>query len=678
MSKRILAMIMASLLALTVLSGCSGGTPEASVTAFTEVTATTAATATTATTSTAATAAATAAVTTATTTAATATESAKHGLAEWSVFMYLCGTDLETNYGAATSNLVELAGAGVDPETVNYIIQTGGTSEWQCGFASDKLQRYELANDDYALVDERELASMGDGQTLADFLSWGVENYPAEHYMVVFWNHGGGSVAGVEFDELFENDSLDLNELSYGLKAAGVTFDVIGFDTCLMASLENAAAVAPYGNYMVASEETEPGGGWDYAVWPAYLSEIPDCTDYELGTVICDSYMAKCEIQETAAMATLSVIDLTAVGALTESFDAMAYEMETLTTDIDSLVAFVQSSTRAENYGGNTETDGYTNMIDLGDLILETQDVLPETADATIDALFNTVVYQVKGENRAYANGLSVFYPLGVSSDICDTYAEIATSENYLRFIEAVIPDWTAPDWVAPSDLESANADDYNVVLETTLDEEAYFTVEVTESWECVESVLFSLYYMDYDSDMYIHLGTDDDMYADWDNYIFKDNFRGVWITLDGCYCAPKLIAQEDAYNLYSIPVMLNGSRTNLRAVYVWEDECYYLLGAYDGLDTDTGMAAREVRQIADGDVVEPIFSFIDSETGETSEATLNAITVSGALAIEESPLVDGDYLYQYEVSDAFGRTTYSDTAIMECAGGEITVYIGE
>ena len=42
------------------------------------------------------------------------------------------------------------------------------------------------------------------------------------------------------------------------------------------------------------------------------------------------------------------------------------------------------------------------------------------------------------------------------------------------------------------------------------------------------------------------------------------------------------------------------------------------------------------------------------------------------------SPLEDGDYLYQYEVTDVFGRVTVSDSALMVCEAGEIYVYLDE
>ena len=80
------------------------------------------------------------------------------------------------------------------------------------------------------------------------------------------WDHGGGSVSGFGYDEHSQNedDTLTLDELKYALQTSGVHFDFIGFDACLMATAETAYSLKDHSNYLVASEETEPGTGWEY------------------------------------------------------------------------------------------------------------------------------------------------------------------------------------------------------------------------------------------------------------------------------------------------------------------------------------------------------------------------------------------------------------------------------
>lgn len=603
-------------------------------------------------------------------------------VADWTVMLYLCGTDLESQGGAATSNLVELLQVDFVPE-VNYVIQTGGTQVWQNTYmTSDCLQRWQVMDHDLVLVDEQPLASMGEASTLGEFLTWGVENYPAEKYMTVLWNHGGGSVSGVEFDELYGNDSLSLTELAEGLSAPGVVFEVIGFDTCLMSTLENAAAIAPFGNYMVASEEYEPGGGWDYYGYMQYICDNPEADGLSVGAAICDSYYAKCELQGTADMATLAVTDLNQVDTLVSAFNNMAAEMSGVTEDMDSFRTFIQGVTRTENYGGNTAEEGYTNMVDLGHLVMNTQDVLPQTADDVLTALFNTVLYSVQGASRTEANGLSVFFPLGYTEEILDSFAYITPSSQYVRFVETATG-WEAPAETLPTEETEYDSvvmrqDEYAIELSTYLNEDNVYHLSVDNGLDAINSVQFALYYLDYDSSEYMLMGYDNNIVADWESGIFHDNFWGEWMAINGYYCAPNLITEEADYNIYSIPILLNGEPTNLRATYIWDsDESghYEIHGAWDGIDPETGMSAKEIRQIQPGDEITPLFDIINWNTGESATYAMGSFIVEDELILEDVPLFDGEYLYQFLITDVFGNQFWSDTVIMECADGEIYVY---
>ena len=73
------------------------------------------------------------------------------------------------------------------PENVNVVIETGGSSEWQNDVVdADHLQRWLYSSEGLELVDEQPSASMGEAETLADFLQFAKNNYPAEKTAVVF------------------------------------------------------------------------------------------------------------------------------------------------------------------------------------------------------------------------------------------------------------------------------------------------------------------------------------------------------------------------------------------------------------------------------------------------------------------------------------------------------------
>ncbi|MEG1683515.1 MAG: clostripain-related cysteine peptidase, partial [Oscillospiraceae bacterium] len=360
---------------------------------------------------------------------------------EWAVYWYLCGSDLESNYGAATADLSELMEV-ILPENVKVVIQTGGASTWQNDVISaDTLQRYVYDENGLNLVDEQPSASMGDEGTLTDFLTFAAENYPAKRTAVTLWNHGGGSVSGASFDELYDMDSLSLVEMRsafttvFGADESNPPLDIIGFDTCLMATVDVAAAFAGIGQYLVASEEVEPGNGWLYSGWLGAIADNPTIEPLELSQVICDTFAEGCEEYGTADEITLSVVDLSAVGALLTAYDS--FGMEALSSAVDNPAFFTHFSKIAagiENYGGNTREQGYTNMADLGSLAEGSSALLPDSADAVLSALESCVLYKVAGKYRQGSMGLACYYSYNGDLDDLDGYLEQGTGTAFKYF----------------------------------------------------------------------------------------------------------------------------------------------------------------------------------------------------------------------------------------------------
>lgn len=154
---------------------------------------------------------------------------------------------------------------------------------------------------------------MADASTLKNFLTWGCEFAPADRYGLILWNHGAGPLMGMCLDELYPDEetgmnTLSLNELEEALKGSSFAKEklvFIGFDACLMCSLEIASLVSPYAEYMIASQETEPASGWDYS----FLKEVNSLSDGETwGKRITAAYEES--LQQTYDSATLSCLDL--------------------------------------------------------------------------------------------------------------------------------------------------------------------------------------------------------------------------------------------------------------------------------------------------------------------------------------------------------------------------------
>lgn len=307
----------------------------------------------------------------------------------WTILVYLCGTDLESNYQAASADILEAVSAQYSDD-VRIVYQTGGTSQWGVGFSNSSIQRYVNIDGDVELVEELSDAGMGDPDTLADFVSWGVENYPAEKMGLIFWNHGGGSISGVCFDEMHDSDSLSLREIDWALNSVygqmTDKFEFIGFDACLMSTLETANILVPYARYMFASEETEPGGGWNYTDIMNFLAQNPDADGAGLGEMQCPSYYQHCVDHDDYESSTFAITDLSQMDELLMSFHDTAREIY----ESDQRNEIARAISAVDNFGGNNRSEGYTNMVDLGGLLNAVLPYAPNAAD-TLEKLEQAV-----------------------------------------------------------------------------------------------------------------------------------------------------------------------------------------------------------------------------------------------------------------------------------------------
>ncbi len=201
------------------------------------------------------------------------------------VLVYMVGSDLESKHGAATADINEMLKVGSN-QNLNIVITTGGANKdgWR------EVKRFLIPKGTKTITSIKELTqladlgdkNMGDSDTLREFLDWGIKTYKADKYSLVFWDHGGGAVGGngtVGNDENKEGNALSLPEIKTAINSVTTLyktkFDLIGFDTCLMATVETASMLVPYADYMVASEELEPGTGWNYTAWLSAISSKP-------------------------------------------------------------------------------------------------------------------------------------------------------------------------------------------------------------------------------------------------------------------------------------------------------------------------------------------------------------------------------------------------------------------
>lgn len=614
------------------------------------------------------------------------------GDGSWAVYWYLCGSDLESGGGFASTDLGEMMEAEL-PENVTVVIQTGGSSAWHNDqMDPSKLQRWTYTSQGLSLVEELDSASMGDAQTLYEFLDFAHTNYPADKVAVTFWNHGGGSVSGAAFDELYDNDSLNLIEMYQAFNevwpadTANPALELVGFDTCLMATVDVAAVFQNFSKYLVASEEVEPGNGWLYSGWLGELAQNPAMDGDDLGIAICNSFYEGCEAVGTAEQTTLSVTDLTKLTPLLDAYEAFGQEAFAAAAEDPGFFAQLgRAAAQSENYGGNTREQGYTNMVDLGHLARQTAWMLP-SAQGVCDALANCVIYQVGGPYRSEATGLSCYYSYSGDVDDFNGYISVGAGSAFKHLYAYGLTGELGEggeEYLASLDIQAlpkivtlADTGWDGAALDVNDEGTAYLTLG-PEAGNILAGIGFSLFYVDEESDQMMFLGTDNDLEADWDNGVFYDNFRGVWGAIDGHIVYMELSCEGEDYNLYSVPILLNGEEYNLQVAYDFSGGEWTILGASQGLD-ESGMASKELRLLKEGDVITTIWQ-LSSFSGEDDFEMYAAeeLTVTADTTFGETALPDGQYGMVFELRDAAGNYAYSDAVLFDCVGGEILTTVG-
>ena len=611
----------------------------------------------------------------------------------WTVFVYLCGTDLESDGYAGSSDLYQMMESSAN-DNVKFVVQTGGSAQWYENVVpNDKLTRYVVKDGDMFEVDSQPLASMGSKDTLEDFIRWGVENYPAEKMGFVFWDHGGGSIGGACVDELHNYQTLSLADINEAF--ANVydemtdKFEFIGFDCCLMGTLETANILASYARYFYGSQESEPGGGWDYTSIGNFIAENPGATGGELGKVLADSFYEECKAGEQESDCTFSIVDLGKLDDLITSFNDYAKEL--YENSADSLAKVVRAVEKAENFGGNNKSEGYTNMVDLGGIVNQ----CAEYADgsAVLAALKNCLVYNINGVDHKNATGLSIYYPLQIQgSSELKTFSGITTSPYYLSLVDQIAKgytdngysnevfftedgNWESYDYDGGSgncfddsyfDYADEESDGKSELVafaeEPHFNDEHIYSFRLTpESLEYVASVSANVY-MDLGEDVWVDLGETFDISENWETGEFGDMFDGSWYALyDGQYLATYIVDYSSDFIMYTSPIMLNGERTNLRIKQTADG--FTVEGAWDGID-ENGMAAREIRKLKAGDKVTPVYYISDIETGEEIEYSGSEYSWASDENIAYNYLWDGDYAYSFTIEDVYGDFYFTDEVI--------------
>jgi hypothetical protein len=297
-----------------------------------------------------------------------------------------------------------------------------------------------LRHEKYEIVERVGEKNMGDPATLRNFVQWSMKEYPAQHYALVLWNHGGGWKAStsskshsglrkktqnpgfpklppgrrgingnykdVGVDET-DNDILLSSEIKMALSGLP-KLDILAFDACLMSMIENAYQFRQVADYMVASQALEDWDGWPYHTILDRLHDRPHMSAVELAHIIVDEY---------------GISYPRDVWDVTQSATNL-WEIEGVAKALDDLAAiFIEKRPWAEIEMARNQSKYFWPMDEHRDLYhfaqllknISNDQSIKTACDNLINALDRAIIANYHSTLEENANGLAIFFPKVIS-----------------------------------------------------------------------------------------------------------------------------------------------------------------------------------------------------------------------------------------------------------------------
>ena len=620
--------------------------------------------------------------------------------ADFTMLVSMCGADIQSD---ACYDIYEM-GVAETGDDVNIVILAGGASEWDFDEIRGNTRNLISIRDGYfESIEDWGWASMGSEESLLEFLEYGLKEYPADRTAVILWDHGAGAEAGVCFDDTTrDQDSLSLLEINnvlYDLdgKLGGFHIDLFGCDACMMATYEMAVMLSYYGiDYYIASEELEPGTGWNYTPWLEAMDRKPNMTTEQLCGMIADSYMQAALEEYPDDYLTLSAIDLRKIDPLQ---NAMEHLGETLQAQLkNGQLADIRRG-RSRMYTFGSFDDGSWDMVDLGAMLDAYAQFDPTGAANARAALSDAVLFSRQTRNLLPCSGLSVLIPQDTKNEF-ESYSDGMDLSfyipNWIGFVKAYAGQLTGGSYsfsqTTPqnitgsgffSQISSFSSDMPSSWCwnETTGAYEepaqAGISIAVGEGDYAFSAVLtpHDLQYLDYvegmmmmdvsDEEMfgYVDLGLMRNNVIDWNSGQIYSLFDGTWPIL-GDQLVPLYDQISNEYGRRSlIPVKLNGQYTYLVVEFASGGAEGRVLGANAGYD-ENGLPIRSTAKLREGDSIVPIYTLYlgDDESDELEEAEFEGdeiiwregLTVTyEELGGDDEPM---EMMFCFVLNDVFGE----------------------
>ncbi len=313
---------------------------------------------------------------------------------DWTVMVYMDGDNNVESYALMDLAELETVGSSGDVEIV-VLLDTYG----------EEANLLHVESPVSSVVEPWGEPNMGDPATLTDFIDTAESLYPAEKYALVMWDHGGG-IRGLCWDDDNDGDYLKMAEFRQGLVDAGLSFDLIVLNACVMATAEIAHQMVGYADYVVFSQENMYALGFPYDDVAGSLVGTPTMDAYTLAVTMCDHYRVQFEELGWDGV-TISVYDMAQLGTVANAVKAFGSAQGATMAAYYKEYKTLRRLTPAPNNAADLMT--YATKVRDSSIIADA--AVKASAQSVIDAVDAAVVYEWHSADVVGENGLGIWFP---------------------------------------------------------------------------------------------------------------------------------------------------------------------------------------------------------------------------------------------------------------------------
>ena len=600
--------------------------------------------------------------------------------------------------GCASEDIGEMT-SDTWADNIRIVLQTGGAKRWSNQNVNpNRTQRFLYEGGDFTEIENLPLQPSYEPDTLADFMDYCRTNYPADHQMLILWDHGGGAF-GYGKDSI-TGGMMSIADIRTALSSVyqpnpdKPAFDVIGFDACLMSSLEVTHALNGFARYYAVSEETEPGEGWNYGPWLKALTDDPSMNPARLARHIADSFVDYYVTQNInigfliTNDVTFSVLDAKKCEELYGAYCDLAKAQLTRAAGDISVLADIGRCADRSTHLCSMYYNIY-NTVDLGNYVDYMVDTFPDESSRVKQLIGEAVLYHRQCGSLSESQGISVYIPSSVETldgmNFFLNYVNDIAEDNNIRALyyykvggclNEELEKYTADlAKVVPKTLNTKVFRDF-AKLEPKTGEDG-FSIPVSEELAgMIQKYELEVSSYDKEEKTAVNYGKDVLLSLDGEGNL-KAEFDGRWMTLDGVPLAVEVASSTPTSVEYRSKVLYDGDPSYLVFDYDLEKEEFSIDAIRKIPDPDEDginylVDTRDRQELETGSRIIPLYTVQDFESNESREEEGDSIKIKKSTRISLEPLPDGYYLSSAVISDQRGESYYSAVVGNKISGGRV------